>query len=676
MMMVTATNLDASLESARYEFRSFFRAARAPKLRSMLEFAEAEITLPTGPFKDFKFKADRQPWTRHWLNEIDSGQYTEHALTAVTQVGKSLLGFIIPTLYHLFEIGETVVCGLPSMDISGDKWREDFLPVIELTRYANLLPIGGRGSKGANNPTAIKFRNGSTLRFMSGGGNDKSRAAFTSRVIVITEADGLDTSSATSKETSKIHQIEARARSFGDRKRIYKECTVSDDTGHIWSRYLTGTHSRLMLPCPHCSQFVLPDRENLHGWQDSPDEIQAREKSAFHCPSCGESWTDAERYKANHAAKLIHRGQSISSAGIIEGEHPQTRVLGFRASAVHNQFLSAAELGADEWNASREPIPEVAEKRMMQFVWALPYKSPDLENDIVSEAEVRRRITGISEKLVPADAETLVVANDMGKRVCHWTAVAFRPGCCPHVVDFGTIPLRTDEIGIERAFAEGLAELARFCEAGWQQEGGGTVVPRQVWIDSRYKPELIMQFLNTVPRNRYRPTMGKGSGQFSRTVYQKPKTQSKEIQFIGEEYHIAWHPSYSAHIVHVNADHWKSWLHARIMTPRGDAESPAAGSFSIFEPRGGDRHVREYARHLTSEHREQTFEQGKGQVVKWVCDSSANHWLDATALCCVAGHFCGVRMNNQSPREQAAPQEPSKRFETADGRPFLITERN
>ena len=35
--------------------------------------------------------------------------------------------------------------------------------------------------------------NGATLKFMSGGGGDKSRAGFTARVLVVTETDGMDT---------------------------------------------------------------------------------------------------------------------------------------------------------------------------------------------------------------------------------------------------------------------------------------------------------------------------------------------------------------------------------------------------------------------------------------------------------------------------------------------------
>ena len=81
---------------------------------------------------------------------------------------------------------------------------------------------------------SIQFRNGATLKFMSGGGGDKSRAGFTSRVVVVTETDGLDLAGTKSRESVKITQLEARTRAYGSRKRIYLECTVSTEDGRTW----------------------------------------------------------------------------------------------------------------------------------------------------------------------------------------------------------------------------------------------------------------------------------------------------------------------------------------------------------------------------------------------------------------------------------------------------------
>ena len=228
--------------------------------------------------------------------------------TGPTQSGKTLACFIIPLLYHLFEIGETVICGLPDMDMAGDKWREDILPAIEQSRYRNLMPQQGGGSRGGK-VESLQFRHGATLKFMSGGGSDKSRAGFTSRVVVITETDGMDQPGQTSRESDKITQLEARTRAYGSRKRIYMECTVSTEQGRTWQEYQQGTKSRIVLPCPHCKGWVTPEREHLVGWQGAETQAAARATGCFSCPACGEVWNEEDRSQANSASRLLHDGQ-------------------------------------------------------------------------------------------------------------------------------------------------------------------------------------------------------------------------------------------------------------------------------------------------------------------------------------------------------------------------------
>src|SRR3954469_24930605 len=272
----------------------FLRQARAPRLRSMRQFAEAEIVIPSGPFTGRRFRCARQPYTGLWFDQIDSGRWSRCVATGPTQSGKSLSCFVIPLLYHLFEIGETVICGLPDMDMAADKWREDLMPVIERSRFRDLLPSAGGGSRGGR-VESVQFANGATLKFMSGGGSDKSRAGFTSRVLVITETDGMDKAGGQSRESDNITQREARTRAYGSRKRIYLECTVSTEQGRTWQEYTKGTKSKVVIPCPECRAWVAPEREHLTGWQGAENQQAARNSSAFSCPSCGAIWSDDQR---------------------------------------------------------------------------------------------------------------------------------------------------------------------------------------------------------------------------------------------------------------------------------------------------------------------------------------------------------------------------------------------
>src|SRR4051812_15139071 len=317
----------------------------------MRQFAEAEIVIPSGPFTGRRFRCARQPYTGLWFDQIDSGRWSRCVATGPTQSGKSLSCFVIPLLYHLFEIGETVICGLPDMDMAADKWREDLMPVIERSRFRDLLPSAGGGSRGGR-VESVQFANGATLKFMSGGGADKSRAGVTSRVLVITETDGMDKSAGSSRESDKITQLEARTRAYGSRKRIYMECTVSTEQGRTWQEYIGGTQSWIVMRCPLCAQWVDPGREQLRGWQEVSNKEVARQSSAFWCPSCNERWDENQRTTANLTSVLLHGGQSVAAEGLIQGDAPQTDTLGFRWSGVNNLFLTAGDLGADEWRAA------------------------------------------------------------------------------------------------------------------------------------------------------------------------------------------------------------------------------------------------------------------------------------------------------------------------------------
>jgi hypothetical protein len=189
---------------------------RTPRLRTLEEFAEQEIVLPSGPYAGRRFRGDRHPAGRLWLRELDSGRWQRAFLTGPNQDGKSLLGFVIPTMYLLFERQETVILGVPSLDLVKDKWSIDLRPTIQASQYAEQLPTSGGGSRDGES-VLFEFRNGARLRFMTAGGDDQSRAGFTSPNLVVTETDGFDKVGGNSREGDKFSQLVRRTLAFGDR---------------------------------------------------------------------------------------------------------------------------------------------------------------------------------------------------------------------------------------------------------------------------------------------------------------------------------------------------------------------------------------------------------------------------------------------------------------------------
>jgi phage terminase large subunit GpA-like protein len=635
------------------ELRLFVRASRAPKWRTMRQFAEEEIILPSGPFKGRHFRVKYQPYSGLWFDAVDSGKWHKFAVTGPSQSGKTLCASIIPLAYFLFEVVETVLFGIPDMEMAADKWQQDILPALEQTRYSKLLPLRGPGSRAGGKMQSVSFRNGTTLRFMSGGGGDKSRAGYTARIILLTEANAFGKASKTSQEGDQASQLFARAQSFGSngpKPFELAECTQETEESLIHTRYSAGTASRIVCPCVHCGVYVSPEREHFSGWQECQDILEAREKARFYCPECGLEIDETARRWMVERSKLVHKGQRVDPDGTIVGDDPRTDTLGFRWSGFHNLFLSCADLGEKEWSASQEEEEEKAEKKMCQFVWANPYVSPVLEEVELSSSSLVARQSSYPNRLVPDDVSILTVGVDLHKFFGCLGVVGFgekRLFC----IDYSTFDVPSKDMAEEKALLTALLEIEEVMNAGWPKESGGVAFPNLVGIDSGYNPAVVYKFCREanarLGSRRYFPSKGYGSGQAvgMERSYHAPK-KSKDVVQIGQGYHFTRKDVEGVYLAHVNADEWKTWLHKRLACPKEEA-----GALVLYK--APQREHLTLAKHLTAESASQEFIQGKGSIRTWVRKRQANHYLDCLYGCCWLGHFCGYRLAES--REAARP---------------------
>jgi hypothetical protein len=566
------------------------------------------------------------------------------------QSGKTLTCFIIPTLYHLFELRETVICGVPSMEMAADKWLKVLLPVIQVSRYASLLPSKGAGSRGGR-VSAINFANGVTLRFMAGGGGDKQRAGYTARVLVVTETDGMDEASKVSSEADKLSQLEARTAAFGRSARIYMECTVTTEDGRTWSEYKQGTQSRIVRPCHHCGEWVTPERDNLIGWQSAQTVIAARSLARLACPACGAEWTDGQRRDANQRSQLLHRGQSIQRNGVITGDMPETDTLGFRWTAADNHLREIGDVAEREWRAARSPTPDIAERAVRQYEWTIPLETTVSGVTDLEPGEIVTRQTSTARGVVPKDSEALTIAMDLGQYMCHWVAISWRAGATGHVVDYGRIEVASVDFGVERALAVAIQELRDHCEQGW-----GGVKPDAVWIDSGWQPDVV--YAACLEGGNYWAAKGFGAGQ-TRGAYWRPRQTGSTILEIGQDYHVARLSSPPIDLIEFDADAWKSFAHARLATSLREP-----GALTLFAAKPHEHLT--FAHHLCAERAVEEYVDGKGFVRKMKRVNKSNHWLDATAMACAAAHRCGIRLLGEAPADidgaaWAAPKQRKRR---------------
>lgn len=619
--------------------------ALPPRLRRLREFAEQEIVPATGPYANQKFRVSRQPWVGLLFDEMDSDRWNEFACVGPTQTGKTLVTYLIPTLFHLFEMRETVITAIPDLKMAQDKWTQDIRPLIQAGPLARFLPDVGEGSRGGTVRSQVPFTNGVTLKFMSGGGGDKSRAAFTARVVAATEIDGYDVGNTASRESDPISQIKARTRAFGSRRRVYQECTASIETGRIWVEYNAGSQGRLALPCPKCGEFVTPEREHVTGWQEARDEIEAGELARLCCPGCGQAWTEAERITANRDARLVHRGQTIDRQGRVLGDLPRTRTCGFRWTMINHCLTNAvADLGVAEWKARRAVDDVAAEKEMCQFWWAKPAKA---EQEPLANLElhaVAQRTRPLARGFLPKGFTHLAYGCDVQKFALFWVAVAADDQERLYIVDYGDCDVRSRDIPEDVAIDAALFEWHERVSSGYPDQNGELHPPSLALIDSRYQTDAVKRALRRFDTERWRPSMGYGDGQQFTTRYLTPNTTKGDVVFVGTRYHVVYDVTAGLRVVHLDADLWKLTTQQGMTLP---IDSPRA--LAMFQASASE-HLK-FARHICAEKKTVEFIPGKGDTVKWVRTSRNNHWMDATTYALVALHLLGAFGN-----EPAAPK--------------------
>jgi len=692
----------------RETLRSFIVAAGEPRRRGLLQFAEEEIVIGEGPYPG-RFRGDRQPFAKLLFAEIDSGRWSDINVVGCVQSGKTTICYVIPTLYHLFELREKTICGIPDLKMAGEKWVSVLKPAIERTRFREFLPARGDGSKDGDRVQTVRFRNRATLRFMSGQGGDTQRSSETTRVMIITEVDKMDHISSVSEEGSKIDQFIDRTKAWDDKALVYKECTPSTAQGRIWRDYTLGSQSRIALCCWHCEQWIVPsdtdaDTELLNGWKDAADEIEAQERGAFACPYCKKSWTEGERKEMNLAAVLLHKGQGIrsrdaalpgqappqsregeemrsipGSEDLVVGAMPRTRILGFRFSAINNFMRTAGGLAAEEWRYAHAADEESAQRTRLQKLWALPYK-PDITALTPITAEAVQRRTGIwGRGMVPPGTLCVSGGVDLGKWRAFYVNVAWYRGndgetpLFGHIFEYGVLDVPTADLGVEKATLVALREFRDRCGLGWADERGRVHRPTQVWVDTNYAEsrDAAMQFIRETRgqwgADVFRPLYGRGETADTGRRYTRPSRTGNIVQHVGENYHVVWNQADHVHVVEINVDFWKTWLHQRLAMPAGEP-----GALALYaELKAG--HLT-FAKHLAAERPVQMFLAERGLVTRWERVGKSNHYLDAACYACAAGHLAqlAAARTGRGVTKPRSHEGEEVGLKTPDGREFYV----
>lgn len=528
-----------STDNLRREIARGLRDAKTRPPRSITEFVTSDITIPDGKAKGFRYNWARQPVMRLWFEAIDSGIWNEFVFTAPSQFGKTLAGFVAPLVYHTCEIQENYVLGLPYADMAANKWEADIAPLLRSSpSLRRQMPKHGSGSSGGRPRDSITLACGSIIKLASAGAGDEGKAAFTSRVVGVTEAKRFSKIGESSSEADPLRQLRARQRSFEEDERVtYIEGTVGQSDQLPWTLKAQSSDSRILSPCPHCRKWISPERDHLMGWQEAKDVREAK-LAFFACPECGEEITDAERAESLTEAKLVHAGQTIDKKGRVKGDPPASRRLWFRASAWHNLFLKAGDLGADEWRAAqiREESPErlSADRELCQFVWSIPWDPPAIDTDLVLDREqIDGRRLATPRRMVPEPPRSLCVGVDLGSKE-GWYLVLLRYLDRWHVLDYDLFEICSHAMPVDQAIIQALGDLREMLMAGYADADGKIWTPNQIWYDAGYQAPAVNAFVRKHAKMSLKAidvvAYGRGASTFDK--YTAPKRKTHRVRQI------------------------------------------------------------------------------------------------------------------------------------------------
>ena len=659
------------------QMRFALRMAKSPLLRTPTEFAEQFVVVPEGKHEGEPYRVANQPFSRLVLQEFERDGINRFAGLGCVQSGKSYLYFALPVVYFTAERRDAVGIAAPTIEMGKKKWKKEILPIFNKSpKLANLLPKRGRGSQGGV-PDLIELTNGATVEFFGAGAGDEQRSSSTIRVMVITEVDKMDEASELSRESDPIKQFEDRTAHFADGGVVILECTVSIPDGRIWQEHQRGSGGELVFPCPHCQEYVRPEKEHFVGFK-TDNVIDARKESQFLCPACGAGFSDDDREEMQNQVQILHRGQTIDKDGTIHGDFPRTLTSSVRWSAFANRFWPNAFIAKWEWEAYksiRDDAPDAPdyEARQAQKMFAVPYEGEDYSDFQLDPKVIRRRFgpEHLTEGIVPdnleetTDASTfydkelpiLTMGVDIGKTTCHWVLLAFLADKTIHMPAYGAFTADSDlDTALEIALRDSLEVFHdEVIVPGFPIHGRDeTIQPLAIWIDAGYQTDVVYRFCreknneygDSVKDGRFRPSFGRGKSQaqFSGNLlpYSQPKEKDKTTRELGDNWFCRVNRQERCRYAVFNADYWKIWVQKRLVTKPGE---PGAMSFYRSMRQTGasrDIHTR-LVYQLTNERLEPVEKKGRGIVNEWV-KRGQNHKLDATAMAAAAGSRAGFRL--------------------------------
>ncbi|HID75964.1 MAG TPA: hypothetical protein EYP56_08210 [Planctomycetaceae bacterium] len=369
-----------------------------------------------------------------------------------------------------------------------------------------------------------------------------------------------------------------------------------------------------IMPCTVIRPGDMAD--NILDRQKHPEWNGERTKMLYAFPTNENLWA---KY-AEIRAECLRRGEGIAEATELYRQHQKAMDEG--AVVAWPERYNHDEVSAVQHAMNLKLQDEAAFFAEYQNE---PILEEDQEDDALRPDQLAAETNGLGRGVVPIGCNHLTMFIDVQQKLLFYVVAAWADDFTGYVVDYGswsdqrreyftlrdarlTLAMKVPGAGLEGSIYRGLETLiADRLGREWRRDDGAVMRIERCLIDANWgnSTDVVYQFCRQSPHAAVvMPSHGRFVGASSTPFSEYRRKRGDRV---GHNWRIPNVQGRRAvrHVV-FDTNYWKSFVHARLATPMGDA-----GCLSLF---GSDpkRH-RLFADHITAEYRVKT--EGRGRVV-------------------------------------------------------------
>lgn len=292
-----------------------------------------------------------------------------------------------------------------------------------------------------------------------------------------------------------------------------------------------------------------------------------------------------------------------------------------------------------------------------------PPEEEEAKESGITAARIQARLSGYPRRVIPPECKWLSRGIDVKKEGLHWVVKAWRSDATNYVVDYGFFETHGTiygsdegvELAIRRAII-GCVEQSKdnpYCYLDSVALPIGATLVDSGWQTQAVYRACLEIGLGVFPAKGHGKSHGCATPRFSDSSEKTPTRRPGDGWFLTREVLFdGGKPVGKVWLAHCDTDRWKSYEHARWLTPEG--KPGAAYLYGQVEEgeytRGGrlPKQAKEhfsFAKHLTSEVETEDLVRGVlKRMWKVKTGRAQTHYLDASYLANVGGSMQGVRV--------------------------------